>query len=32
MVIACSNELSLTDNKEKVRVKRKGIHQDVKAI
>ena len=25
-------ELSLMDNKEKVRVKRKGIHQDVKTI
>ena len=24
MVMACSNELSLTDNKEKARVKRKG--------
>ena len=32
MVIACSNELSLIDNKEKVRVKRKGIPQDVKTI
>ena len=30
MVMACSNELSLTDNKEKARVKRKGIPQDVK--
>ena len=27
MVMACSNEFSLMDNKEKVREKRKGIHQ-----
>ena len=32
MVMACLNELSLTDNKEKTRVKRKGIPQDVKTI
>ena len=32
MVMACLNELSLTDNKEKARVKRKGISQDVKTI
>ena len=32
MVIACSNETSRTDNKEKVRIKRKGIHQDAKTI
>ena len=30
MVIACSYELSLIDNKEKVREKRKGILQNVK--
>ena len=29
MVIACSNDLSLIDNKEKVRMKRKGIPQVV---
>ena len=30
--MVCSNELSLVDNKEKVKLKRKGIHQDVKTI
>ena len=32
MVIACSYKLSLIDNKEKVREKRKGILQNVKNI